>query len=211
MLGISSTGKLDENQRSRQLLKVLAISDVVIFKTRAERIQSDLIYFLGDASKAYNNHFSNELKGMSESSLGPTVIIFHETRFTRKLQEEPGGKSPEMILEDHFSSLNQDISAFSRLRYFGVQREGPNGCVDEESQSFAKLQNLVKEELEENSVRSARGMELIFKALCALNEKFSGDLSTSSRRSFPDEYFTCRTRCSSCDERCTLPLNHGDS
>ena len=34
MLGISSTGKLDENQRSRQLLKVLAISDVVIFKTR---------------------------------------------------------------------------------------------------------------------------------------------------------------------------------
>ena len=36
MLGISATGKgkSDENQRSRQLLKVLAISDVVIFKTR---------------------------------------------------------------------------------------------------------------------------------------------------------------------------------
>jgi len=51
-----------------------------------------------------------------------------------------------------------------------VQREGPNGCVDEESQSFAKLQNLVKEELEENSVRSARGMELIFKALCVITD-----------------------------------------
>ena len=63
-------------------------------------------------------------------------------------------------------SLYQDISAFSHLRYFGVQREGPNGCVDEESQSFAKLRDIVKEELEDNSVRSARGMELIFKALC---------------------------------------------
>ena len=63
-------------------------------------------------------------------------------------------------------SLYQDISAFSHLRYFGVQREGQNGCIDEESQSFAKLRDIVKEELEDNSVRSARGMELIFKALC---------------------------------------------
>jgi hypothetical protein len=47
-----------------------------------------------------------------------------------------------------------------------VQREGQNGCIDEESQSFAKLRDIVKEELEDNSVRSARGMELIFKALC---------------------------------------------
>ena len=47
-----------------------------------------------------------------------------------------------------------------------MQREGQNGCIDEESQSFAKLRDIVKEELEDNSVRSARGMELIFKALC---------------------------------------------
>ena len=80
---------------------------IMTFHFRAERIQSDLIYFLGDASKAYNNHFSNELRGMSESPLGPSVIIFHETRFTKKLQDEPGGKSPETILEDHFTSLNQ--------------------------------------------------------------------------------------------------------
>ena len=113
-----------------------------------------------------------------------------------------------------------------------MQREGQNGCIDEESQSFSKLRDIVKEELEDNSVRSARGMELIFKALCvspirkikkyelvtfysyffqALNEKFSGDLSPTSHRSFPDEYFTCRTLCSSCDERCVLQLNHGET
>jgi len=213
MLGISATGKgkSDENQRSRQLLKVLAISDVVIFKTRAERIQSDLIYFLGDASKAYNNHFSNELRGMSDSPMGPTVIIFHETKYTSKLQgsSEPGGKSPERILEDHFSALDQDISAFSRLRYFGVQREGQNGC--NETETFSRLRDLVKQELEDTSVRSARNMELIFKAFTALNEKFSGDICSTSHRSFPDEYFTCRTHCSACDERCTLPLNHDGS
>ena len=41
--------------------------------------------------------------------MGPTVIIFHETKYTSKLQgsSEPGGKSPERILEDHFSALDQ--------------------------------------------------------------------------------------------------------
>ena len=54
--------KLNENHRTRQLLKVLAISDVVIYKTRAERLHTDLFYFMGDASKAYNEHFSVELQ-----------------------------------------------------------------------------------------------------------------------------------------------------
>ena len=54
--------KLNENHRTRQLLKVLAISDIVIYKTRAERLHTDLFYFMGDASKAYNEHFSVELQ-----------------------------------------------------------------------------------------------------------------------------------------------------
>ena len=58
----------------------------------------------------------------------------------------------------------QDISAFSRLRYFGVQREGRNGCNEEETETFSRLRDLVKQELEDTSVRSARNMELIFKA-----------------------------------------------
>lgn len=73
---------------------------------RAERIQSDLLYFLGDASKAFNNHFSNELQGVSDSSLGPAVILFHETRYTKVLQGS-NGKTPEMIIKDHLTSLDQ--------------------------------------------------------------------------------------------------------
>ena len=59
MLGISPTGKLDENQRSRQLLKVLAISDVVIFKTRF--VASILFYYLFIAHNRFYIQLSSEV------------------------------------------------------------------------------------------------------------------------------------------------------
>ena len=47
------------------------------FYYRAERIHTDVLYFLGDASKAYNEHFSSELRKIGNSELlGPTVILF---------------------------------------------------------------------------------------------------------------------------------------
>lgn len=83
-----------ENQRTRLLLKVLAVSDVVIYRTKSERLHRDLFTFLGSASKAYTQHFQSALQmigqkgdfGSSLSILGPAVIIFHETRNTRTLQ-----------------------------------------------------------------------------------------------------------------------------
>ncbi len=91
MLGTSP----NENQRTRLLLKVLAISDIVIYRTRAERLHNDLFTFLGDASEAYWKYFTPELKAASErcklnvplSTLGPSVIIFHETQHTEILGE----------------------------------------------------------------------------------------------------------------------------
>ena len=74
----SSDLGLNENHRTRQLLKVLAISDIVIYKTRAERLHTDLFYFMGDASKAYNEHFSAELQKVllfSHSSLQPIHVL----------------------------------------------------------------------------------------------------------------------------------------
>lgn len=76
----------NENQRMRLLLKVLAISDIVIFRTRSERLHSDMFTFLGTASKAFCKHFSTALQSIglpgSATSLGPSVLIFHETRNT---------------------------------------------------------------------------------------------------------------------------------
>lgn len=58
LLGISKK----EDQRTRLLLKVLAVSDVVIYRTRAERLQRDMYTFLSGASKAYKDHFQAALQ-----------------------------------------------------------------------------------------------------------------------------------------------------
>lgn len=91
LLGMSD----NNNRRTRLLLKVLAISDVIIYRTRAERLHTDLFTFLGTASSAYIKHFAKELKAASErcnlqctlSDLGPVVIIFHETVHTEVLHK----------------------------------------------------------------------------------------------------------------------------
>ena len=92
LLGISE----NVNKRMRLLLKILALSDVVIYRTRAERLHMDLFTFIGDASEAYSKHFSKDLKNVKERiktdlslcSLGPAVIIFQETHYTKPLGEE---------------------------------------------------------------------------------------------------------------------------
>ena len=64
---VAGAGNGDANEvlRRRMLLKVLALSDVVILCTKAERIPNDLFLFLGDASKTYTEHFSPELRRLS--------------------------------------------------------------------------------------------------------------------------------------------------
>jgi len=76
------------------LLKVLAVSDIVIYRTRSERLHGDLFTFLGSASRAYTHHFQGALQAVGQrsdlgaplSALGPAVIIFHETRHTHTIQ-----------------------------------------------------------------------------------------------------------------------------
>ena len=84
LLGVTS----NQNQRTRLLLKVLAISDLILYRTRADRLTNDLFQFLGDASAAYLKHFKGELKAASQrfnlstNAMGPAAIIFHETQHT---------------------------------------------------------------------------------------------------------------------------------
>lgn len=58
LLGSSS----QEDRRTRLLLKIMAISDVIVYRTRAERLHNDMFTFLGDASDAYWKYFTPELK-----------------------------------------------------------------------------------------------------------------------------------------------------
>lgn len=201
LLGVTTT----ENQRTRMLLKVLAISDVIIYRTRSERLHSDMFTFLGMASKAFCTHFSSALQALNlhttPQALGPAVIIFHETRNTNVLHSTVN-TSPEDILRDRFAQLNMDLDAFSSLKYVGIQSNQST------STDYSVLRAALKFEIENKTVRSARQLAFIFEALKALNLKFSGQICDRPVNPFPEQYFTCSTRCESCLERCERSMGH---
>jgi hypothetical protein len=161
LLGVSE----NNNRRTRLLLKVLAISDVIIYRTRAERLHNDLFSFLGDASRAYGQHFHTELREASKRSgqcytptdLGPVVVVFHETIHTTTLQRLED-KSPEDELRRRFQSLNLTTESYSAFEYVGTQTKIP-------PTSFKELQNAMRRHLDNTMVRSARKVAIVFGAL----------------------------------------------
>ncbi|XP_070579045.1 zinc finger FYVE domain-containing protein 1-like isoform X2 [Ptychodera flava] len=201
----------NQNQRTRLLLKVLAVSDIVIYRTGAERLHNDLCRFLGDASKAYEKHFTKVLKAAAErwdveqevslSNLGPAVIVFHETSRTNPLGYNSKTKSAETLLKERFMSEGKDINAFSSLRYVGIKNEG--GKTD-----FTSLKKVIRDGVMDSTVRSPRSPYIIYKALWELNTKFSDKIEDIVPNVFPDEYFTCNSKCLSCQARCILTMNH---
>ena len=94
------------------VFQVLAVSDIVVYRTRAERLHNDMFLFLSSASGAYLKHFTPELRALSSrcgldvplSSLGPAVIVFQETTHTQLLGHGRGGYYTELhacTLNDH--------------------------------------------------------------------------------------------------------------
>ncbi|KAL9885890.1 zinc finger FYVE domain-containing protein 1-like isoform 1-T1 [Glossina fuscipes fuscipes] len=205
--GLLSTSSRN-TKRMRMLLKILAISDIVIYRTRSERLHSDMYEFLGTASKAFCLHFSQALQSMSipgATNLGPAVIIFHETKHTNPL-ENSVEESAEEKLRDCFNRFNYDIKAFSSLRYVGIQTSIT------ETTDYNKLIAALRMELENTTVRSPRQPSVIFKAIRALNKKFAGEIIEKSINPFPEQYFTCPIYCDSCNRRCQRSMGHdGDN
>lgn len=74
---------------------MLAISDIVIYRVKGERLHDDMFNFLGSASKSYIKHFQKALHAVCNGTIGPikcsdiiegpTLCIFHETRNTEPL------------------------------------------------------------------------------------------------------------------------------
>ncbi|XP_029965906.1 zinc finger FYVE domain-containing protein 1-like isoform X1 [Salarias fasciatus] len=202
----------NQGQRTRLLLKVLAISDVVIYRTHADRLHDDLFKFLGDASDAYIKHFARELKATTTrcgldvplSTLGPAVIIFHETVHTKLLGSDKPSESADRLLQERFRKLGLFPEAFSSIQYRGTRTYNP-------PTDFSGLLRSLEQQLDNNTTRSPRSASVIFKALQALSERFSGDISDehmTSNSFFPDEYFTCSSICLSCGSGCKRSMNH---
>nr|XP_012596572.1 zinc finger FYVE domain-containing protein 1 isoform X2 [Microcebus murinus] len=201
------------SQRTRLLLKVLAISDLVIYRTHADRLHNDLFKFLGDASEAYLKHFTKELKATTArcgldvplSTLGPAVIIFHETVHTQLLGTDHPSEVPEKLIQDRFRKLGRFPEAFSSIHYKGTRTYNP-------PTDFSGLRRALEQLLENNTTRSPRHPGVIFKALKALSDRFSGEIPDDQMAHssfFPDEYFTCSSVCLSCGVGCKNSMNHG--
>ncbi|KAM3918008.1 zinc finger FYVE domain-containing protein 1 [Leptodactylus fuscus] len=200
------------SQRTRLLLKVLAISDLVIYRTHADRLHNDLFKFLGDASEAYLKHFTKELKATTArcgldvplSTLGPGVIIFHETVHTKLLGSEKASEIPEKVIQDRFRRLGRFPEAFSSIHYKGTRTYNP-------PTDFSGLRRSIEQQLENNTTRSSRHPGVIYKALKALSDRFSGEIPDDQMTHscfFPDEYFTCSAMCHSCGAGCKNSMNH---
>lgn len=210
----------NENKRMRLLLKVLAVSDVIIYRTRAERLHNDLFKFLADASQAYLKYFSKELKTAAEklkletlSSLGPDCVIFHETQHTEPLCAQIDSLGHELTVShqivDRFAKLDLSYSAFSSIEYVGTRTSASSaaaggslsGAADMPSAAstdFTKLAQTVRHLLRNNAVRPPRRLSSIYQVLKALNDKFNGVITKNQASTFADEYFTCNSHCLSC-------------
>ncbi|GCC17655.1 zinc finger FYVE domain-containing protein 1-like isoform X1 [Chiloscyllium punctatum] len=199
-------------QRTRLLLKVLAISDIIIYRTRADRLHNDLFKFLSDASEAYLKHFTKELKATTArcgldvplSTLGPSVIIFHETVHTKLLGSDRPSEMPEKLLQERFRKLSRFPEAFCSIQYKGTRTYNP-------PTDFSGVLRTIEQQLNNNATRSPRPPGIIFKALKALSDRFSGEIADDQMAHscfFPDEYFTCSCTCLSCGIGCKNSMNH---
>ncbi|XP_050469652.1 zinc finger FYVE domain-containing protein 1-like isoform X1 [Bombus huntii] len=203
LLGIT----FHENERTRLLLKVLAVSDIVVYRTQSDKLNRDLFTFLGTASRAYSHYFQTALRAIGQrkgvqdslSTLGPSIIVLHETKYTKPLINNDI-ENAEDTLRTRFAQMKLEVEAFSSIKYVGIQTA--NFTID-----YELLQTAIKKELSNNTVRSARKPYLVYNTLKTLNEKFSEEIENFSIL-FPDQYFTCPTKCFSCGSRCNNSMGH---
>ncbi|UJR09856.1 hypothetical protein I4U23_014078 [Adineta vaga] len=206
-LGLSE----NDNTRNRLLLKILCISDIIVYRTRASKLPNDMFQFLSDASSAFLKYFRKELENVMRnckadgpmSTMGPTLIVFHETQHTGILRDHHQGQITAVEqLKQRFETMNLSYDAYSSIEYVGIQTMGT------EPTDFTEIKATIAAILNNNNIRSRRSLSVIFKALKALNEKFNHTIPPSIPSTLPDDFFACCAKCLSCGMKCTMAANH---
>jgi zinc finger FYVE domain-containing protein 1 len=162
-LGLSE----NDNIRNRLLLKILCISDIVIYRTRASKLPNDMFQFLSDASNAFLKYFRKELENVMKnckvdgpmSTMGPTLIVFHETQHTGILKDFQAHKTAVEQLKERFETMNLSYDAYSSIEYVGSQTIGGKPT------DFSEIKATIAATLDNNNIRSRRRLSVIFKAL----------------------------------------------
>ncbi len=182
----------NENQQYRMLMKVLAISDIIIYRSRSERLNSDMYKFLSTASKIYQKHLSpllHENDHASNYASGPTAIIFHEVHNTRPLSNTLL-EAPENIIREKFAEMKLNIDAFSNLKYVGIRTYSSSPT------DFNPIKGILKSDIE-SKLKPMRSIKSIYEQLVILNEKFSGNIEYDINKEYTlhESHFMCDTIC----------------
>ncbi|XP_060798156.1 zinc finger FYVE domain-containing protein 1-like [Neoarius graeffei] len=207
LLGTST----NQNKRMRLLLKVLAVSDVAVYRTQAERLHNDMFHFLGSASATYLKYFTPQLRALSNrcgldvplSNLGLAVVVFQETSRTQLLDHDTTVPA-DILLQKRFHDLSLSTEAFSSVQYVGTQTITP-------PTNFSQLRDTITKQVKSTASRAPRQPDIVFSALQALSDRFCGEISDdkiSMYSFFPGEDFTCPSVCLSCNICCKNGLNH---
>lgn len=175
---------------------------MVIYRTHADRLHDDLFKFLGDASDAYLKHFTRELKATTTrcgldvplSTLGPAVIIFHETVHTKLLGSGTRrSQSHCSVFSNAFQRCSHKPLPFSSLSVCAPNLDAPSESAERLLQErfrklglfpeafssiqyrgtrtynpptdFSGLLRSLEQQLDNNTTRSPRSASVIFKAL----------------------------------------------
>lgn len=176
------------------LMKVLAVCDIIVYRTRSERLNSDMYKFLATASKIYKKHLSPLLNENDRASnftaAGPIAIIFHEVHNTWPLINTLQSDAPENIIRDKFAEMKLSIDAFSCLKYVGVKTNS-SAPTD-----FNPIKSILKSEIE-SKLKPMRSIKSIYEQLELLNDKFSVNMEYNIDKEYTlhESHFLCDTIC----------------
>ncbi|XP_077302675.1 zinc finger FYVE domain-containing protein 1-like isoform X2 [Arctopsyche grandis] len=191
------TPPLHHSNSSILLMKIFAISDLVIYRTRSERLSEELFKFLGEASKVYTDIFQNVLQKTSQrtdlgsalSTQGPAILINHEPLHSFPLTINSDGQKPEEQIINKFKSMNLNTEGLGSLYYISTPPAHTSLI------STSQLPNALNKYLENTAVRLARSPGAVLNALKSLTERFKSRL-------------TCDVSCEACQSPCSLPMGH---
>jgi len=167
-----------------------------------------MFLFLEDASASYCSYFSHEIQRAaartgcaSGSSVGPHLLIHHETRNTQPLGEQSYEALVHRFRHDPSGPPSFPV-AYSDVDYIGVKFDPSSGT------DFSLLKKAVGKALSRETVRVHRPPAVVYGQLSALTRKFKGDMAMPVYGILPDLFFRCPLKCLSCGLQCSLTVGH---
>eukprot|EP00388_Colpodella_angusta_P010876 GDKJ01028133.1.p1 GENE.GDKJ01028133.1~~GDKJ01028133.1.p1 ORF type:complete len:499 (-),score=74.44 GDKJ01028133.1:64-1560(-) len=141
--------------KSRLLLKILAISDVVIFRKWGERLTSDVFQFIDESSDVFRDFFREEIVQLSTTldlpaqSFGASVIISHETVHSDLLDPESFIDSDSIVVDNNSvtesSQIEVSYSVLDAQAFMKVFNRGYRNLIrsqDDESPVFSSFSSV---------------------------------------------------------------------